>query len=372
MVDQFDAEGHPKKHRIALTRETKRFFRNTADAPDSVITRISFNEKELIEKTVTDLFELKQALSEFPVNWIHVRGLKNKATIEKLAMIFNMHELVVEDVMTFHQRAKVEDYGGQYFIVCHMLKLTDQGVEQNQLNIFLGKNFVVTMHDGEVDSLDSDRDRLRKGHARVRASGPDYLTYTLIDAVLDAYFPILEVLGDSLESLEDELIDRPTKEVMAKIHANKRNLIVMRRSAWPLREAINSLIRDNPPSFSSDTLIHMRDCADHTVQVLDFVETYRELAADLMDVYLSSISNRMNEVMKVLTIITTVCVPPTLIAGIYGMNFNPQASPYNMPELNWYFGYPFALLLMFFISVGTLSLMAWKGWLGTFWHKAPR
>ncbi len=334
------------------------------DAPPPVITVVAYSPTELVEKEIKKPSEIDVFLKKYPVTWVNVDGLGDAEIIKEIGQMFKIHNLALEDVMTFHQRAKVEMYDDQYYIVGHMLKWIDDEIKIEQLNIFLGKNFVVTFQDGPIDCMDPARERIRKGTGRLRASGPDYLAYSLLDTVIDSYFPILENYGDSLEDLEEQIIEKPSRSVIGKIHKIKRDLLILRRSIWPLREAVNSLLRDTPEAFSKETLIHLRDCYDHAVQILDFIETYRELSADLQDVYLSSISNRMNEVMKVLTIITTLCVPPTLVAGIYGMNFDNNVSPYNMPELRWHYGYPFALGLMVVIAVLTLIVMWLQGWLG--------
>lgn len=334
------------------------------DAPHPVITVIAYGPNELVEKEITSVGELEAMLKKFPVTWVNVDGLGDASVIKEFGHFFNIHNLALEDVMTFHQRAKVETYDDQFYIVAHMLKWVDDEIKVEQLNLFLGKNFVVTFQDGPIDCMDPARERIRKGTGKLRVSGPDYLAYSLLDTVIDSYFPILENYGDSLEDLEELIIEKPSRAVIGKIHKIKRDLLFLRRSIWPLREAVNSLLRDTPDAFQKETLIHLRDCYDHAVQILDFIETYRELSADLQDVYLSSISNRMNEVMKVLTIITTLCVPPNLVAGIYGMNFDNTVSPFNMPELRWYFGYPYALSLMLIIALTTLLIMWMKGWLG--------
>lgn len=334
------------------------------DAPPPVITVMAYSPTELVEKEIKKPSEIETFLKKYPVTWVNVDGLGDAAVIMEIGQMFKIHNLALEDVMTFHQRAKVELYDDQFYIVGHMLKWLDEEIKIEQLNIFLGKNFVVTFQDGPIDCMDPARERIRKGTGRLRMSGPDYLAYSLLDTVIDSYFPILENYGDSLEDLEEQIIEKPSRSVIGKIHKVKRDLLILRRSIWPLREAVNTLLRDTPDAFSKETLIHLRDCYDHAVQILDFIETYRELSADLQDVYLSSISNRMNEVMKVLTIITTLCVPPTLVAGIYGMNFDNNVSPYNMPELRWHYGYPFALGLMVVIALLTLVVMWLQGWLG--------
>lgn len=328
------------------------------------ITVIAYSADDIVEDKITNPDQLKNFLDKWPVTWVNIDGLGDVETITKVGEIFSIHRLALEDIMALHQRAKLEQYGDHYFLVLHMLENLKGELQTEQLSIFLGSNFVVTFQDGPLDCMDPARDRLRRKIGRVRGSGPDYLMYSLVDTVIDSYFPLLENYGEQLEDLETSIVASPSRELIAKIHSIKRELLTMRRAIWPLREAINSLLRDVPPLFAEETRLHLRDCYDHTVQIIDFVETYRELGADLMDVYMSSISNRMNEIMKVLTIISTLVGPPTLIAGIYGMNFNPQASPYNMPELNWYYGYPMALMLMALLAICTLGLLMWKGWLG--------
>lgn len=333
-------------------------------APPPVINVIAYSPTEFVEQDISKPAEITPFLNKYPVTWINVDGLGDVECIKEIGAMFNIHNLALEDVMTFHQRAKVDMYSDQFYIVAHMLKWVDDEIKIEQLNIFLGENFVLTFQDGPIDCMNPARERIRKKAGRLRSSGPDYLAYSLLDTVIDSYFPILERYGDSLEDLEEQIIESPSRRSIGKIHKIKRDLLILRRCIWPLREAVNSLLRDTPDAFQPETVIHLRDCYDHSVQILDFIETYRELSADLQDVYLSSISNRMNEIMKVLTIITTLCVPPTLVAGIYGMNFDYSVSPFNMPELRWYFGYPFALALMAGLATVTLIVMWSKGWIG--------
>ncbi len=335
-------------------------------SPDAVQSKLEvivygpdgFEEKELKEPE-----EVRQFIGKWPVVWFNVEGLGSAEVVKRIGDIFSIHHLALEDVLNVHERAKIERYNEDLFMVMHMMEVKEH-LETEQLSVFSGPHFVVTFQEGPIDTLDPARERIRKGQGHIRQLGSDYLVYSIVDSVLDNYFPILEVYGETLDKLEDEIISKPSSEVVASVHAVKRELLTLRRAVWPLREAINALIRDTELTFSEETRIHLRDCYDHAVRIIDFIETYRELAADLMDVYLSSLSNRMNEVMKVLTIITTLFVPPTLIAGIYGMNFNTEISRYNMPELNWIFGYPFALLLMFLLTLGVVLLLWYKGWLG--------
>jgi magnesium Mg(2+) and cobalt Co(2+) transport protein (corA) len=221
-----------------------------------------------------------------------------------------------------------------------------------QVSVYFGANFVLTFQEGPIDATKPVLDRIRKGQGRLKSSGADYLAYAIIDSIIDLYYPVLEYFGEKLERMEDEILDHPTRRTVSNLHLVKRELLTMRRALFPLREALSSMMRISPDVLTADTLLHLRDSHDHVVQIADFIDTYRELCSDLMDVYLSSISNRLSDVMKVLTVITTICAPPTLVAGIYGMNFNPDSSPYNMPELNWYYGYPFAMILMLVLSVG--------------------
>lgn len=332
------------------------------DSQQPVIQLIAYGPNELVDKVVENPADLKQYLGGKNVVWVNVEGLGNVETIEKIGEIFHIHKLVLEDVMNIHQRSKLEQYGERHYLILQMVEMKPD-LQIEQLSIFFASNYVVTFQHGPVDSLQCVRERLHKNLGKLRSSGSDYLLYALVDSVIDSFFPTLEFYGERLETLEDQIIEQPSREAIGAIHSIKRDLLTLRRAMWPMRDSINVLLRDTPSMVSEDTQVHLRDCYDHAVQIIDFIETYRELGADLMDVYLSSISNRMNEVMKVLAVFTTVFVPPTLIAGIYGMNFDPASSPYNMPELKWYFGYPFALLLMVSVSLSILAFLTYKGWL---------
>jgi magnesium transporter len=265
-------------------------------------------------------------------------------------------------VLNTHQRSKVEQYGEHLFIVARMLEGADK-LESDQLGMFLGKRFLVTFQHTRGDCLDPLRERIRRGRGILRTCGPDYLAYAVLDAVVDSYFPILEIFGEQIETLEDAVIDSADGELIARIHDLKAKLLVVRRAVWPLRESLNELMRDPNPLIGQDTRIYLRDCADHTFQIIDLVDTYRELTSDLMGLYHSSLSNRMNEIMQVLTVIATIFIPLTFIVGIYGMNFNTQVSPWNMPELNWYWGYPIIWAIMLVVTALLLILFHRKNWL---------
>src|SRR5262245_7632857 len=248
-------------------------------------------------------------------------------------------------------------------MLSHSISMTGHLVSE-QLSLFLGPDFVITFQERPGDCLEPVRERIRKQETRVREADAGYLAYAILDAVTDHYFPILEAYGERLEALEDRIVARPDRAVVAEIHDMKRELLYIRRAVWPQREALNTLVRDEIPHITAETRLYLRDCYDHSVRIIDLVETYREVCSDLMDLYLSSISNRMNEIMKVLTIISTLFIPLTFVVGIYGMNFDPQSSPLNMPELKWYFGYPMCLALMIAIAIAQLFYFRHKGWIG--------
>ncbi|MGE0609934.1 MAG: magnesium/cobalt transporter CorA [Pirellulales bacterium] len=332
-----------------------------ADAP--VMQLMAFDEHKIVERQLDHVSAAKEFLGQWPVVWINVEGLGDARTLEQLGQLFGLHRLALEDVVNIHQRSKVETYDGNLFIVARMPRQREE-FDTEQLSLFLGADWVLTLIEDPGDCFDGVRRRVRESRGRIRSVGPDYLVYALLDAVIDSYFPLLEQYGERLDELEDEAILRGTRQTVAKIHATKTDLLHLRRAVWPFREALNHLVRDEHPFIKAETRVYLRDCYDHTVQMIDLIEVYRELGSDLRDLYLTSVSNRMNEVMKVLTVITTIFMPLTLIVGIYGMNFNPASSPWNMPELNWRYGYPAILALLSAVTAGMLWLFRRKGWLG--------
>jgi magnesium transporter len=316
-------------------------------------------ERELA--TPIDYEGIRQLLVDYPVTWINVDGLGDVEIVRRLGEIFGLHVLALEDVLNNHQRAKVEQYGDHLFIVARIIE-GGARMDSDQLAIFLGDRFILTFQHLVGDCLDPLRERIRRGRGIVRTSGPDYLAYAMLDSVVDSYFPILEGFGEEIEDLETAIAESPTRVMIPKIHGIKRRLLVMRRAIWPLREALHVLVRDPIPLIHPDTRIYLRDCADHTFQIMDLVETYRELTSDLLDLYHSSLSNRMNEVMQVLTVIATIFIPLTFIVGVYGMNFDTKVSPWNMPELEWYWGYPAVWAVMLAVTAGLLYSFRRKGW----------
>ena len=340
-------------------------LRAAEGAATPVMTLMAYSMEELVEVPIEKPDDIQAYIGKFPMVWVNVDGLGDTAVIERLGDIFGFHPLAMEDVLNVIQRPKIEEYDNHIFAVMRMPRRGENGADADteQLSLLFGENFVVSFQEHPGDSFDPVRERLRKGGKRIRMMQADYLAYALIDAIVDSYFPVLEEFGEQLNGLEDFVIETPDNTLLEKIHEMKHSLHALRRDIWPMREALSRLSSGDLPFVHDETQPYLRDCYDHVIQVIDILETYRERASGLTDIYLSSISNRMNEVMKVLTIIATIFIPLGFIAGLYGMNFNPQVSPYNMPELDWYYGYPAALGLMAAVAVGLLIFFRRKGWL---------
>jgi magnesium transporter len=334
-------------------------------APKPVLTLIGYGPGGIREEpsrgSAGDLAGARTALAEFGVVWLDVAGLGDAAVIEAVGQAFGLHRLALEDVLNVHQRPKVEGYGDHHFIVARAVARSSP-LETEQVALFLGKGFVVTFREQTSACLDPVRERIRAGKGILRSSGADYLAYALLDVVVDGYFPTLETLGERLEALEDEIVLSPRSDSLRRVHAIKRDLLTLRRAIWPQREAVNFLLREGEAVIGKETRVYLADCYDHTVQLMDLVETYREIASGLMEIYLSSMSHRLNEVMKVLTVIATIFIPLTFVAGIYGMNFD-RASPWNMPELGWRYGYPVCLAAMAVIGILLFLWFRSRGWL---------
>ncbi len=325
------------------------------------VTVIDYGPDHLEEKTVTRIEELFPYRDSPTTTWINIEGLHDVALLEALGKHFGFHPLALEDVLNCGQRPKIEDYDTHHFLVMKSL-LHKEALQTEQISFFVSGHFVITLQEVPGDSFDQVRERIRRGKGLIRKGGPGYLVYALVDALIDEFFPVLEKYGEQIEDLETELLRDPSTETIQQIHRIKRELLMLRRMAWPERDVISAMQREESDVITPETQVFLRDCYDHTIQVIDMIETFRDLASGMLDVYLSSISNRMNEVMKVLTIISTIFIPLNFIAGIYGMNFNPEASPFNMPELNWYFGYPFALSLMAAVALLLVSYFRRRRW----------
>jgi magnesium transporter len=343
-----------------------------ADAQPTTIRVIAYDKERIVEQEIKDPAEAKEFVGKWPVVWVDVVGLGSEDKIRGLSEIFEIHPLALEDVVHVHQHAKVDAYDNGLFIV---LRIRDESHANvcEQFSLFLGKNFLVTFQEQPGDSFDLVRTglRLKDGVAR-QSVHPDHLAYRLIDAAIDAYFPLLEEIGDDLDTLDDPEAITHARRAFAELHGVRRKLLILRRAIWPMRDAISALRSETTPFITDETRVYLRDCYDHAVQLIDLLESYRDIAGDTRDYYLSTISNRMNEVMKTLTVIATIFLPLSFIAGVYGMNFNTSISKWNMPELNWRFGYFYSLGLMVAVTIGMLWWFKWRGWLHGYGEDRPR
>jgi magnesium transporter len=323
------------------------------------ITVIDYDAAGFIEKevaTVEECFPFKETST---VTWINVDGVHDASVIEKLGRHFDIHPLVLEDIMATTQRPKTEDLGGAVFVVLRMIEFDEKCSEMtaDQLSLILGPNYVLTFQETRGDCLGPVRERIRSGKGRIRKLGPDYLAYAVIDAVVDNYFFVLEKLGEKIDGLEEQLIAEPRRELLHEIHALKREMIDLRKSVWPLREVVSGLERSESPLIRKSTGVFLRDVYDHAIQVIDTVESFREMLTSMVETYLSSLSNRMNEVMKVLTIISTIFIPITFLVGLYGMNFK------YIPEIGWRWGYAFVWAVIIASVGGMFAFFRKKKWL---------
>jgi magnesium transporter len=331
------------------------------DAPAPSLAMISYGPDGVEQKAGISLKDVEKSRARWPVTWLDVQGLGDIDLIRQIGATFDLHLLSLEDVINVHQRPKAEEFPSHVFIVLRLPPDSSHSAGE-QISLFVGENFVVSFQEREGDCFDPVRERIVSG-MRIRENGPDYLAYALIDACIDAYFPQLETLGERLEAMEGSVMLDPRPEQVSDLHGVKRELLLMRRAIWPAREMLNSLLRGESRFMPPQTQVFLRDVYDHTVQLMDVVETYREIASGLVDVYLSSQSTRLNEVMKFLTVIATVFIPLSFLASLWGMNFDSTASPYNMPELKWWLGYPLALALMAGVAVVMLVYFRFRKWL---------
>jgi magnesium transporter len=320
---------------------------------------LDFGPNRCEEKEITGIEECFYFADPSIISWIDVEGLHEVELIQQLGECQGFNPLMLEDIVNTDQRPKLEDFDDYLYIVVKMLhgKENDEiGVEQ--ISLVVGANFIISFQEGlEGDSFAAIRERVKSGKGKIRSLGPDYLAYALLDSVVDGYFVVLEKVGERIEDLEEEVVATPSSETVRKIHRMKREMITLRKALWPLREVIGALERRESPLISEPVTVYLRDVYDHTIQAIDAVEAYRDILAGLLDVYLSSLSNRMNEIMKFLTIIGTIFIPLTFIAGLYGMNFQ------YMPELHWRWGYLACLMVMAVISIGMLFYFKRKKWL---------
>jgi len=344
--------------RVGLPPGTVQYVGQTVTQPIQVQT-LAYGPETVVEKKDLSIEECLKVGDGAAVSWINVDGLHDTAALERLTSHFKIHPLVIEDIVNTSQRAKLEDYGGYLFIVIRMLDYDEekQEVSSEQLSIVLGPNYVISFQEIPGDFFDPVRERIRSGKGRSRSSGPDYLAYMLIDTIIDHYFVVLDKISADIEEMEDELLEKPGRELLETIHGLRREMILLRRSVWPLREVVARLERAESPLIRPGLNLFLRDVYDHTVQVIEGIESFRDLLSGLQDLYLSTISTRANQVMKVLTVIATIFIPLTFLVGVYGMNFE------YMPELKIWWAYP-ALWGVMGAVAGAMLVWFWrKGWM---------
>ncbi|MBX3443146.1 MAG: magnesium/cobalt transporter CorA [Planctomyces sp.] len=331
------------------------------DAPQPKLEFFGCGADHCHHEMVDSVSALQDRIGNHPLCWVNIDGLGNETVIRALGDLFQIHPLALEDVVHVHQRAKVEEYPGHLFIVLRMVWLDDV-LQTEQLSLVVRPGMVVTFQETPGDSLDPVRRRLEDARSALRTASAGQLTAAILDAVVDGYYPVIEEFGNWIEAVEDRIDAGASASCVDDIHDLRRELLFLRRCLWPLRETMNLLLRDQSQFFSPETRLQLRDTYDHTVQLMDVVETYREMCSDLRDYYYAVVSQRTNDVMRVLTIVATIFMPLSFIASVYGMNFETE-SPYNMPELGWRLGYPFALGLMASVAGGMLIYFYRKGWL---------
>lgn len=327
-----------------------------------IIQVIAYGPDDMTEGIVENLQLVAQFPLAWPVTWVSVNGLGDPKTLAYLADLFGLHPLAVDDVMSGNQRTKVDQYPDHFFVVAQLAHFREL-LSIRQMSLFFGTHFVLTFQESPSAAFDVTRDRIRRNSGPLRGHGADYLAYTLLDNIIDTYFPVLERYAEEIEILEGRAIYSAPDETVTRIQRLRRDLLALRRANWPLREVVQFLTRDSTRMVSADTKIYLRDCFDHTTQITELVDTYRDLASGVVDLCLSSANTRMNEIMKVLAMISTIFIPLSFITGIYGMNFNPEKQ-LNMPELNWAWGYPTVLLLMLAIAISLLIFFWRNGWIG--------
>lgn len=321
------------------------------------IRAIAFNATEINEQELESIAQARALAGENHRLWIDIQGAPTAELLEEAGTVFGLHALALADVANIGQRPKIEDYEVHLFGVVRMVTRQESGFRWEQVSLFIGRQFVISFQEYKGDCLDSVRQRLRAGRKLIRGGNCDYLGAMLIDAIVDGYFPLLEDFGERLEDLETRVLRHPTQSVLSEVYHAKRELMTFRRSVWPLRDELNQLLRDGHPILKKTTLPYLRDTLDHLMQVVDVVENFRELAGSFIDVYLSSVSHRTNEVMRILTIIATIFIPLTFVAGIYGMNFE------NIPELKWKHGYLYFWIIVGVMLAGMVLLFHRLGWL---------
>ncbi|MDH5258280.1 MAG: magnesium/cobalt transporter CorA, partial [Gammaproteobacteria bacterium] len=333
--------------------------------PDDLkIHLIDYTSSNLVENELATIEECQSYLSEDSTTWIHVQGLLQTKAVKNIGNLFGLHPLALEDVLNKGQRPKMEEYDDLIFVIMTMPIILEETTIVEQISIFMGNNYIISFHAGTHDPFEILRNRLRKKMGRIRNHKVDYLLYSLLDLTIDQGYPVLEKFGENMEIIEEELLyTKPKQSTLAEIHQIRRELLLLRRNLWPQRDVLNNLLRSENSLIAESTSVYLRDCYDHSIQIMDILENFREMATSLIDVYLSSASHRLSEIMRILTMISTIFIPLTFVVGLYGMNFSHPDSPWSMPELHWYYGYPFAWGIMAVIVISMVFYFKRKNWL---------
>jgi magnesium transporter len=329
-----------------------------SSSAETQLRLIRFNADEVTESVLQSAGDCRSQLQNEHVHWYNIDGVHQAHVVQTVGECFGLHGLVMEDILNTDHRPKIENHGDYIYIVLKMLQYDEERQEtrSEQLSLIVGRQYVLAFQERVGDVFDGVRNRLRTGRG-IRQKPADYLAYALIDAIVDNYFLLLEKFGDEVEQLEEEVLTHPTPATLARIHHFKREMLLLRKSVWPLREVLSSLSRDESPLISQETRFFLRDVYDHSIHIIDTIETMRDLLSGMLDLYMSSISQRMNEIMKTLTIFASIFMPLTFIAGVYGMNFD------YMPELRWFWGYPIVLAVMALIAGGLVLLFKTRKWM---------
>lgn len=345
-----------------ITNSKNDSIKNTEDSPAEIpITQINFlcyDEKNFDDFKIENVNTLKDIFKEKQVNWVDIVGTKNLDIIKSIGENFNIHPLIVEDIYSADQRLKIDYFPDYAFIVVKAVNyIKGEIFELEQINIIFGKNFVFSFQEFLPNQFEQIFERIKQAKGRIRKFGADYLVYVLLDILVDNYFTIMEDFSERIDELQEILIETPSPKVLQEIYELKKDLIKIRKAAWPLREVVSQISKIGAEFFNESTNIYFRDVYDHVIQIIDTLETYRDMLSGMVDIFMSSVSNKMNEIMKVLTIIATIFIPLTFIAGIYGMNFQ------FMPELAWKWGYLIIMCIMFVIGIGMIIFFRRKKWL---------
>ena len=357
-MDYFDKTFHPPG-----TSPGTLVSDENATSESYKIHLIDYNGNELVEIESATTDDCHLYLQKENVTWIHVEGSLQAETLKNIGNVFGLHPLALEDVLNKGQRPKIEEFDDLIFIIMSIPSKKNNIVEVEQISLFLGKNFVISFHVSEQLALNLIRNRLRKKIGRIRQNKEDYLLYCILDLVIDQGYPVLESFGEQMEIIEEKLFStHPKQSTLVEIHLIRRELLLLRRNLWPQRDVLGNLIRNESSLIKDGTQVYLRDCYDHTIQILDILENFREMVSSLVNVYLSSASHRLSEIIRILTMISTIFIPLSFVVGLYGMNFNHSSSPWAMPELTWYYGYPLVWGIMGTIVISMVIYFKRKNW----------